>query len=311
MEPSEALGSKHNGGRKVSAGTPWERYLQWRAKPRGTTPFDGSFTTAGEWQALEASLPPAQRNLSLALEATSVDDVLAQWEQVAAAADTGRRFHWKISLGCWQWSHALRAHVEQKRGAALFKSAVQYELDAGGNTSFIGCDYGDVRVSRHATRVADRLVAELTDDESNSQFVTLHVRRGDTVSQCDTTVPAVLAFLNCSKALAAYAPRRPQLLIFTDETDEAYLSELLSELQALPRWGGKVSHGDALVAATIGQRASHDNYEVYAAAAYIMSRAGLALAIERCNGTVSCEPTPKREREGRPCHPCLISQLDT
>ena len=52
----------------------------------------------------------------------------------------------------------------------------------------------------------------------------------------------------------AAAPRRAALLVFTDETDAAYITAVVRALAALPRWGGGVWHGDPLVAAQLGEQ---------------------------------------------------------
>ncbi len=40
---------------------------------------------------------------------------------------------------------------------------------------------------------------------------------------------------------------KPKLVLFTDETDENYISELTTELAKLPQWGGGVIHGDRVI----------------------------------------------------------------
>jgi hypothetical protein len=40
---------------------------------------------------------------------------------------------------------------------------------------------------------------------------------------------------------------RPKLVLFTDETDETYISELTAELAKLPQWRAGVVHGDSVI----------------------------------------------------------------
>ena len=97
---------------------------------------------------------------------------------------------------------------------------------------------------------------------------------------CDTSVPAVISHINCTDHEGVGG--RQKLIIFTDETDPLYLSELFSGLKQLPQWGGRVVHGDPI----IEKNAHHyngapDNYETYAAASNIISLAGQVFNV-RC-----------------------------
>ena len=40
---------------------------------------------------------------------------------------------------------------------------------------------------------------------------------------------------------------KPKLVLFTDETDETYISELTAELAKLPQWRAGVVHGDSVI----------------------------------------------------------------
>lgn len=151
-----------------------------------------------------------------------------------------------------------------------------------------------------------------------ANLITLHVRRGDTVHSCNTSVPAVLQFLDCSTALDAFEGAQPssslagmRLVVFTDESDATYLRLLTDGLTALPRFAhAKVTHGDPILAGWVHTVPTHtepskgglpDNYEVYAAAANIMSRSALTLEIERCSGQPPCATS----LDHTVCHPCV------
>ena len=54
----------------------------------------------------------------------------------------------------------------------------------------------------------------------------LHIRRRDTSSECNTTLPRVVSFVNCSLSSTPTA-----LLLYTDERGKDYLRPLLRELQ--------------------------------------------------------------------------------
>ena len=115
----------------------------------------------------------------------------------------------------------------------------------------------------------------------------LHVRRSDTVNRCDTRVDSVMHYMRCPAARANETANHT-LLIFTDETDHGYINSLRMNLATLPRWGGGVVHGDALVMAELGEEYRTDNYLVYSVASLLMSRADQFFAMERCSGTQGC-----------------------
>ena len=122
------------------------------------------------------------------------------------------------------------------------------------------------------------------------------MRRSDTKQQCDTSVPAVLAYMRCPAA--RWNVSTPQkLVLFTDETDPVYLAKLQQALAALPRWGGGVVHGDAEVARELSPEERADNYLVYAVASLLMSDAEELYAMERCKATVQCGPVHRRSTE--------------
>ena len=116
----------------------------------------------------------------------------------------------------------------------------------------------------------------------------LHVRRGDTVNQCDTSLQAVMNYMRCPTARGLEAANHT-LLIFTDESDQGYIDSITSGLATLPRWGGGVLHGDRIVRDLLEPHYRKDNYLVYSVASLLMSRADQLFAMERCSGTQGCD----------------------
>ena len=138
------------------------------------------------------------------------------------------------------------------------------------------------------------------------QVSALHLRRGDMSTWCDTSVPAVISHINCTDHEGVGG--RQKLIIFTDETNPLYLSELLSGLKQLPQWGGRVVHGDPI----IEKKAHHyngvpDNYETYAAASNIISLAGQVFNVRCplvCGERNADERGADRTDGNGVCHPC-------
>ena len=115
----------------------------------------------------------------------------------------------------------------------------------------------------------------------------LHVRRSDTVYQCDTSLQAVMNYMRCPTARGTEAANHT-LLLFTDERNQLYINSLLTSLAKLPRWGGGVVHGDKMVLELLDGPDRADNYLVYSVASLLMSRADQFFAMERCSGKQDC-----------------------
>ena len=156
------------------------------------------------------------------------------------------------------------------------------------------------------------------EDEDTWLYV-LHVRRSDTKLQCDTTVEAVLKYMRCP-ATRSNEKANHKLIFFTDETSPNYIKLLTKKLEALPRWGGGVIHGDAHIIRHLQPEDQGDNYLVYAVASLLMSHADELYEMERCQGEQTCDAmgmaqTEKfvgfqlREALPAPALPALPSQL--
>lgn len=81
-------------------------------------------------------------------------------------------------------------------------------------------------------------------------------------------VPAVLKYMRCPTTQWNVSTQQ-KLVLFTDETDPAYLEALTSGLATLPRWGGGVIHGDPEVVKHLNDEDKADNYLVYAASLHV------------------------------------------
>lgn len=118
-----------------------------------------------------------------------------------------------------------------------------------------GCQNG-LGVSPLPVSVAADLVRGL------ETYLTIHIRRTDTlVYGCDTSPAKVRLYLNCQ--LGQFNGSFPAIVLFTDDTHEAFLSEVLS---VLGEFALKVVHGDAAAKVRfkeLGVDADTDNYLVY------------------------------------------------
>ena len=103
-------------------------------------------TDEATWRAAEARLEaPRRANATLSLRADSLEQVLAQYDRLAAAVAAGERWQWRLPLGFWKWNAALAAHIAA-RGEHPPRSLADphhpEEPDAAGLTG--ACGYGRV-----------------------------------------------------------------------------------------------------------------------------------------------------------------------
>lgn len=134
-------------------------------------------------------------------------------------------------------------------------------------------------------RLRERFLAQL--GLRNKTFVSLHVRRGDTQSQCKTSVAEVLRYVACSRRTSARAAVSP-IVVFTDEREPRYLAALLSGLASAAksnastvaadggaRHRATVHHGDALLERLVAadDLPRGDNFLIYAASSAIKEAA--------------------------------------
>ena len=96
--------------------------------------------------------------------------------------------------------------------------------------------------------------------EQIESYVSLHIRRGAAFVRCDTDVPRVINYVNCSLTNMGHAGFNGTIVILTDETDEAYLTQLQGAFKRrLPNV--RVVHADASLRAA---NPKEDNYFIFA-----------------------------------------------
>lgn len=303
IPPSRMLTPNHNGGRSVPDFVRWDRYLEFRPAAGVANPLIDD----KEWAAISSRHedhehdPECQGECQPLLNLMSTTPAQAAWDwgRAVDAVANGRRFVWHIDVNYWTWGGVVAAAIH----SAGF--AVPHIDFNEGLPPFDGCDHGQVRVSQNVLALV-KTFEEKVGLSGFSDVSALHLRRGDMSTWCDTSAPTVIDYINCTDHEGVSG--RQQLIIFTDETDPLYLSELFSGLKQLPQWGGRVVHGDPI----IEKNAHHyngapDNYETYAAASNIISLAGQAFNVRCpfvCGERNADERGADRTDGNGVCHPC-------
>ena len=141
-------------------------------------------------------------------------------------------------------------------------------------------------------KIKDSFVSRLkTDFNPPDKYISFHVRGGDSIDSCDTSLDRILDYLSCS--LKNEKQSLP-IVLFTDETHTAYIDAVTSMGQQLvPK--RVIVHGDRLLSRTVddlihtGEIPEHfhsSNYVVYAASLLVEQTAKAVLQLRRkchCN----------------------------
>ena len=131
------------------------------------------------------------------------------------------------------------------------------------------------------------------------KYDTLHVRRGrgKILERCDKSVPSIMRYLHNTTAGKEISST---IMVFTDETDEAYLKELYSSLEMFNRWK-KIRRGDQEIISKYSNITASDNYMTYAIASTIIGNS----VNQYGTGTKQCQPNGELIYDTYAyCHPC-------
>ena len=262
--PADVLTTSHNGGAPVDPAWGWDRYLQLGLLPDG-----------------QPVIAPPGAELQAVAGATTIHSqrgqVAGNYTQVASLPGP---FVWHIDENYYRWftqlpplgcdgDQAILPDSEEKEHPMNW---AEWSMPPSTVVQELACDTRDALGT--------------TPDTQHS----LHVRRDDTVYRCNTTVAAVVEHIKaCDATWSTPDPWDAVLVLFTDETDQGYLNELMAALSELPRWGGRVRHGDKAIAEQLSEQDKADNYRVYSVAADLMATSARYFELHRCHGTAPCE----------------------
>ena len=227
------------------------------AKAPPPHPHHPLVTDEASWRAAEARLEAPHR-AALSLRADTLEQVLEQYDRLAAAVAAGERWQWRLPLGFWKWNAALAAHIAARGEYPPRSLADPHNPEEPGAAERTGaCGYGRVVAGRGVReKVRSLLKALNSTEETAAQLVALHVRRGDSADGslnywCNSTVPAVLGYLACPavashlkafvEGLPGYPSTPARLVLVTDEKDASYLNELIGKLNEMPLWRGSAA----------------------------------------------------------------------
>jgi hypothetical protein len=270
-------GHNHPSYAPVPCTLEWSRYFELRSAD------DGSNLLAGRGG---AKLPTCSAPHCAFINGSSPKDhirnhnpgavvvsaqVRSEYEQARAALQRNGTFHWQLDHYFYDWYRSpLARQLELLLASAadsLYGSA-QTKHDRTQTACPPRATYG---FSRPVLQAVSRFEAAIPAPLASS--FALHVRRGGETRLCDTSAAAIARYLACARApredehaLSSGFPRGERFLLFTDETDNAYIHDLVTALRELAGDGGGALHGDPIIASgatdDFNRTGGWDNYFV-------------------------------------------------
>ncbi|KAJ8598653.1 hypothetical protein CTAYLR_003050 [Chrysophaeum taylorii] len=255
----------------------------------------GKVSCALDWSAFVLVTTSEGREVSL-----SQNDFAPQLgspRQLHGCRDATVETAWKNRSSAWFWDIKDEWYTcrKQKNLSKLWKHATQLGASR--------CVPPKVESSRMVKRVATLFIEKTL---GNKPFVQLHLRRGDAVHQCDTSVPVVLEYVECSLVVNARTSN-VTLLLNTDDTNaNGYVTRVMDALRrstkvhfadvlhldaALRNASFVVDHNGARQQQSnvVAMLLRSDNLFLFGVETEIMARASLALVRRRNKHCVPCE----------------------
>ena len=222
-KPCELLNSKKHGqSSEVSCDLEWSDFKSFKR-------YHGSGIDFGNDELiLNKSFELKVKNKELVLNGASIEN----FDKAVSLFDNNIEFIWEIDTNYYKFRKILWNYFNEFLREQNTPFPVVYKKD---EVSF--SEHRDelecVNPPRYANNIVQIAKAALLKSGINSEFGSLHIRRGDAVRECNTAMSHVKTYLKCSlKACKADMGDFP-VIFFTDERNEVYINrvdELLTGL---------------------------------------------------------------------------------
>lgn len=276
MPPCAMLTEDHLDGQPLSCDVKWDRYFNITRKSSG----EPLLTVHSS-----LSTPDLSNQLSLSgtdfITITPSSDIGGEFALALRSHVMGQSFLWQLS-----W-HTYTQPVNYEAMKDLRVSARQLGVRLWDPNA------PPIRISWSSTVLQMRESFFARHGFDAGRFITLHVRRGDAIDECNTSAAHVANYVACVLDNEGRRESAEPLLLFTDEEDSGYLQQLQDLLSRLtvhdvigsPR---RVVHGDALLQLMLADASesrhdagdlSSDNYLVFAVGRAVQEAAASAIEI--------------------------------
>merc|ERR1712187_286307 len=129
------------------------------------------------------------------------------------------------------------------------------------------CSYVHIQLPNWITSAAQEILMSM--GIHGNGFDSLHIRRTDSTSSCNSSVEAVLSLVGCAREVVS-----KKLLVFTDERSKSYQHNIV---HALATVGLSAIFMDAII-----ERQTTNNYDTFQIGKAMQASARTRFSIHRC-----------------------------
>ena len=205
-------------------------------------------------------------------------------------------FIWELHDGYYSsklWGHGLPPDPSEKiremaQQAGIWNEGMRPYLWTS-KTNLDGCRYTpDHTSSSHMVMIANRVESAIhSNHPDDTIYGALHIRRGDTLNQCDTSLAAMKEFFTCSLKGTEEIGRHIALLMMSDERDAGYRQAVVDMVDDYPHVS--IVDIDAKVRMMIAEATEggdippgmDNNYNLYGIEQMLKSESKMAFKMEK------------------------------
>lgn len=140
-------------------------------------------------------------------------------------------FTWEVYASIYSWRSPVNKWLLKKDASEAKQIIPSLE-----NDNDVGCDYVERIPSKVSILLRDKVFDRIHSlQPSSTTLGNLHIRRGDSIEACDTSLPVIHDFVACSfsnQAAVSQRYGRVSILLASDEWDECYRSAICEILQS-------------------------------------------------------------------------------
>jgi hypothetical protein len=152
--------------------------------------------------------------------------VQRQQSETKSTKNSKDRFHWEVYVSHFRWKKDL---------SALFSNSTRWSSAPRVEVGHLHddrdhCSYTEFLSSPLAADTVEKVFAHIQQHHTGiDTYALFHIRRGDSIDTCDTSLSQIHHYLNCSfqhRSLVASHFGRVAILMASDERDACYRSSI-------------------------------------------------------------------------------------
>lgn len=260
--PYSLLSAHHNHGIRLDVNVTWPDLVDYNFLPTGE-PSVQQYSV----EKVDALMIDGDTNLTvITRSAGSIATDFAQVERYSFAqqqqeqSSAAETTNWTSASAPFVWKIALKRPRTMYSTIQVFARYLQsLKKNRAATTTtvplpsfthrFGGCNYGDIRSPPLLQHLAEDLIHKIQPESASSTVLGyLHVRRGDAIRECDTSLPTLTHYLKCSLVVpttnnsTSFATANLTIFFSSDEQDPIYRTSV----QNIPKNESSLAHVEIL-----------------------------------------------------------------